>query len=158
MLDTNVLNDLVDLGVAAGDLPPRHRYYYTPSQEGEIAKTNSDHRRQQLEAGLAKLEAALSPASLKSAPLGVSPFGRAPFGGGSDAFYSRVMAELRKTRSGKKHSSHADALILEVCLVEGWILVTRDGDLARVATTLGLEVLATRAFLHRLGVSASGSL
>jgi len=135
VVDTNIINWLVDGRLQIEDLPGDGEFVVTHVQRDELAKTPDEQRRAQL---FAKFETTVDrEVPTESMVVGISQIGLAKISDGK--LYCSVRDALSILNKGKTNNSH-DALIAEVAIENGWVLITADGDLAQVATSHGCSV------------------
>jgi predicted nucleic acid-binding protein len=135
VVDTNIINWLVDGRLRLEELPGDGEFVVTHVQRDELAKTRDEQRRAQL---FAKFETTVDrEVPTESMVVGISRIGLAKISDGK--LYCSVRDALSTLNKGKSNNSH-DALIAEVAIENGWVLITADGDLAQVATSHGCKV------------------
>ena len=135
MVDTNVINWLVDGRIQPNHLPSDGDFVATHVQRDELAKTEDDGRRAQLLGKFAKTIDREVPT--ESVVAGVSRVGLAKVSDGK-LYYS--LRNALDTRNKGKRSNTQDALIAEVAIENSWTLITADRDLVEVAKQHGCEV------------------
>lgn len=149
MLDTNIFNRVLD-----GKLPiealhcRRGEIYATPVQHNELKDTKDEIRRSNLLAVFRLIGAVEKP--IQSAVFGKhDTWNEAQNWGRSGKYYSKVKEalEARGCASSKSRGRIADALIAEVCLDQGFTLVTTDRDLHVVTENLGGKALCLDEFM-----------
>jgi predicted nucleic acid-binding protein len=135
VVDTNIINWLVDGRLTLEDLPSDGEFLATHIQRDELAKTPDEQRRAQL---LAKFEKTVDhEVPTESMVVGISRVGLAKLSDGK-RYYS-LRDGLAALNKGRLNNSH-DALIAEVAIESGWTLITADRHLARVAADHGSKV------------------
>lgn len=135
MLDTNTFNRVLDGEVPTDAVRRCGELYVTAVQRHELASTKDEARRAELLAVFRSVPAVEKP--IQTAAWG----GHSSWGGGqqwgqSGPHYSDVK-EAIESLGGKPSRSRGrfgDALIAEVCLANGFTLVTDDGPLRAVFT------------------------
>jgi len=135
VVDTNIINWLVDGRLQPNDLPSDGAFVATHVQRDELTKTKDDKRRAQL---LAKFGSTVElEVPTESVVAGISRVGLAKVSDGK--LYNSLRNGLAALNKDKLNNSH-DALIAEVAIENVWILLTADGDLAKVAEQHGCKV------------------
>jgi predicted nucleic acid-binding protein len=135
VVDTNIINWLVDGRLQANELPSDGDFIATHVQRDELAKTKDDQRRMQL---LAKFGSTIRrEVPTESVVAGISRVGLAKVSDGQ--LYYSLRNALAVRNKGKLNNSE-DALIAEVAIENSWVLLTADGDLAEVAEQHGCKV------------------
>jgi predicted nucleic acid-binding protein len=135
VVDTNIINRLVDGQLASDNLPSDGNFIATHIQRDELEKTPDEQRRAQLRA---KFKETIDREVLtESTVVGVSRIGLARISDGKR--YSSLRDALSIRNKGKPNNAE-DALIAEVAIEHGWVLLTADRDLAEVAKKHGCEV------------------
>jgi len=135
VVDTNIINWLVDGKIDNSMLPSDGEFVATHIQIDEINKTSDEERRARLFLTLASSLSDLLPT--ESAVWDVSRFNWSKYGDG--VAYNSMKSQLDSLNGGKA-SNIKDALIAEVCLVNSHTLLTADQDLAKVAIDHGTMV------------------
>lgn len=157
MLDTNVFNRVLDREVDLLSFVGKARFLATHVQIDELRATKNPDRRNELLAVFDQIvnqrvssesivldtsrldEAKVSGANLvptESAVWNVSKWGQAKWGDENSA-YKAIRAELDRTNRAKPNNVQ-DALIAETALKNGYMLVTNDGDLSRIAANFSI--------------------
>lgn len=135
VVDTNIINWLVDGRLHLKELPSDGAFVATHVQRDELAKTRDEQRRAQL---IAKFEKTVDrEVPTESAVADISRVDLAKISDGK--LYCSLREALSALNKGKLNNSE-DALIAEVAIENGWVLITADGDLAHVATAHGCKV------------------
>jgi predicted nucleic acid-binding protein len=135
VVDTNIINWLLDGRIGPDSLPIDGEYVATHVQRDELAKTNDDERRVKL---FAKFQTTIDrDVPRESVVAGISRVGLAKVSDGK--LYCSLGNALAARNKGKLSNSQ-DALIAEVAINNGWTLLTADGDLAKVAADHGCKV------------------
>lgn len=134
ILDTNIFNWLVDGRISIEQLPKGTRYA-THVQIDELSRTTDEARRTGLLSQFAVLQPRIVPT--ETAAWGVSRWGGSKWGEGNE--YQCLKAEL-DAKNSRKPNNVQDALIAEVAIINKYILVTADADLAQVAEGHGCSV------------------
>jgi predicted nucleic acid-binding protein len=135
VVDTNIVNWLVDGRIKPGDLPTGAEFLATHVQRDELAKTKDEQRCTQLLATFRKTINREVPT--ESMVAGISVVGLAKVSDGK--LYYSLKAALDDLNKGKRNNGY-DALIGEVAIQQGWMLLTADRDLAAVASGHGCKV------------------
>lgn len=135
VVDTNIINWLVDGRIQPADLPTDGEFVATHVQRDELARTKDDQRRAQLLAKFGNTIAREVPT--ESVVAGISRVGMAKVSDGK--LYYSLRNGLAARNKGKPNNSQ-DALIAEVAIEKCWVLVTADRDLAEVAEQHGCRV------------------
>ncbi len=135
MVDTCIINRLVDGLLSTSDLPSEGEYMATHVQMDELKRTSDLSRRVSLLQKFTTLVDDMVPTA--STVLGVSKVGQCKLSDGN--LCETLRAELDKRNKGKKNNIQ-DALIAEVAIQRGWTLLTTDNDLAKVALKNGCRV------------------
>lgn len=128
VVDTNVINWLVDGKIDRAALPGDGEFVATHIQIDEINRTSDEDRRARLFLILTSIIPELLPT--ESAVMNISRFDWCKMGDG--VIYTSIKNEL-DTKNGGRRSNIHDALILEVAIVNGFTLLTADADLAEAA-------------------------
>lgn len=135
VVDTNIINWLIDGRVGPDTLPNDAEYVATHVQRDELAKTKNDERRAKL---LEKFQATIDrEVPTESVVAGISRVGLAKVSDGK--LYYSLRNALAARNKGQLNNSH-DALIAEVAIENGWTLLTADRDLAEVAADHSCKV------------------
>lgn len=132
VLDTNVINWLVDGKIKDTILPSDGEFVATHVQIDEINRTSNEERRARLFLTLASSLSGLLPTETVVAD--VSRWDWSKPGDGST--YNSIKARL-DALNGARPSNIRDALIAEVCIVNSHTLLTADQVLAKVASDHG---------------------
>jgi len=135
MVDTCIINWLVDGRIQTADLPDDLEYVATHIQVDEISRTPDAERRTRLLTKFAERVAECVPT--ETAVLGVSRLNHCKLGSGT--IYGAVKRQLDRRNGGKANNTH-DALIAEVAIMNGYELLTCDRDLVEVAREHGVKV------------------
>lgn len=128
VVDTNVINWLVDGRIERTALPEEGEFVATHVQIDEINKTSNEDRRARLFLILASVIRELLPT--ESAVCDISRFDWCKLGDG--VIYTSIKSEL-DVKNGGRLSNIQDALIAEVAIINGFTLLTADAGLAEVA-------------------------
>ena len=131
VVDTCVINWLLDRKIAREDLPPNGDFLVTYVQVEELNRTAGETRRLQLFLLFAMLHAEI--VITETADWGVAPFGMFKLGTGQHFESLRRELDARVARASNK----GDALIAEVALANGHTLLTADRNLAEVVKAHG---------------------
>jgi predicted nucleic acid-binding protein len=132
VVDTNIVNWLVDGRIEKAALPGDGEFVATHVQIDEINKTSDEERRARLFLTLASSLSGLLPTETTVAD--VSRFDFSKLGDG--VLYMAIRAKL-DAMNGRRPSNIRDALIAEVAIVNKHTLLTADRDLARVTEENG---------------------
>ena len=135
VVDTNIINRLVDGTVQPEDLPNDGEFVATHVQIDELNKTKDEERRARLFIKFAITVGHVVPT--ESLVVGISRVGLSKVSDGN--LYSSLRAAL-DARNGAKLNNAQDALIAEVAVKNGYVLVTADADLTQVAQQHGGKV------------------
>lgn len=135
VVDTNIINRLVDGSLSTEDFPPDAELVATHVQIDELNKTQDSERRARLFLRFATTIDRVVPT--ESTILGVSRLGFSKLSGGN--VYSALKADLDSLNGGKANNAQ-DALIAEVAISSGYTLFTADYHLAEVARRHGCSV------------------
>ena len=135
MVDTSLINKLLDGCLSTSDLPTEGKFVATHLQMDEISRTKNEERRVQLQLKFSKLIDKSDPT--ESFLLGTSCLGEAKLGEG--VIYQNVLRELNSLNGGKDNNS-VDALIAEVAKSNGYTLLTADYHLSKAAETCLINV------------------
>ena len=136
VVDTNIINRLVDGTIQPEDLPDDGQFIATHVQIDELNKTQDQERRARLFIRFATTVDDVVPT--ESLVAGISRVGLSKVSDGN--LYSSLRAALDARNNGKPNNAH-DVLIAEVAVKNGYVLLTADGDLAQVAEDHGCKVL-----------------
>ena len=128
VVDTNVINWLVDGKIDRAALPSDGEFVATHIQIDEINRTSDEERRARLFLILTSTIRELLPT--ESAVTDVSRFDWCKLGDG--VIYTSIKNELDAKNGGRRNNIH-DALIAEVVIVNGYTLLTADADLVAAA-------------------------
>jgi len=135
VVDTNIINWLVDGRLQLNDLPRDEAFTATHVQRDELMKTKDEQRRAQL---LTKFESTVQvEMPTESVVLDISRVGLAKLSDGR--LYDSLRNGLDALNGGKSNNGY-DALIAEVAIENSWVLLTADSDLAKVAEQHGCKV------------------
>lgn len=135
VVDTNIINRLVDGTVQPEDLPNDGEFVATHVQIDELNKTKDEERRARLFIKFAITVGHVVPT--ESLVVGISRVGLSKVSDGN--LYSSLRAALDARNNAKPNNAH-DALISEVAVRNGYVLLTADADLAQVAQQHGCNV------------------
>lgn len=133
LLDTNIFNRVVDLGVDPGALRAKGPIFVTHVQRDELAATRGSDRAAELLAAFDAVEQ--ERVATAAAVWGVSPFGEAEFGHGNGMFQP-MMASLAQKNGGKRNNVQ-DILLAVTAYARGLTLVSEDVDLRAVMVEHG---------------------
>ena len=135
IVDTNIINRLVDGSLSTDDLPRDAEFLATHVQIDELNKTSDSERRARLFLKFATTVDTLVPT--ESTVTGISRLDHSKLSDG--ARYDSLKADLDSVNQGKANNPH-DALIAEVAIANGYTLLTADYHLAEVAKKRGCTV------------------
>jgi hypothetical protein len=135
MVDTNIINWLVDGSLSTENFSPDAAFVATHIQHDELSKTRDSKRRQKLIDRFNTFVDSTLPT--ESTILGISKLNSCKIGDGR--IFSRLKSDLDLLNDGKCNNSE-DALIAEVAIVNGHTLITADEDLRTVAEQHGCNV------------------
>lgn len=135
VVDTCIINRLVDGLLSTSDLPGDGEFLATHVQVDELNKTSNSERRAQLFLKFTTTIDAMVPT--ESVVLGVSRLGHSKVSDGTR--YDILKADLDSMNHGKANNAQ-DALIAEVAIANGYVLLTADCDLAKAAERHGCKV------------------
>ena len=136
VVDTSLINKLADGTVGADELPNDGVFVATHIQIDEINQTKNPERRTKLlEKFSETIDEVLPTESFVS---DVSRLDEARLGDG--AAYESIMKEL-DARNNRKPNNSEDALIAEVAMRNGYVLLTADFDLYQVAYSLSIGII-----------------
>lgn len=127
VVDTNIINWLVDAKIDRAALPSDGTIIATHIQIDELNRTADEERRARLFLVLASTIREVVPT--ESAVLDVSRFDNCKLGDG--VIYNSIKAALDARNGGRRANIH-DALIAEVAIKNSYMLLTADTDLAEV--------------------------
>jgi hypothetical protein len=134
VVDTSLINKLVNGSVSADELPNDGEFVASHVQIDEINRTKDVERRAQLFLKFTKTIDKVMPT--ESFILGVSRLGEGKLGDGVS------FAEIKKmldSQNGGKPNNLQDALITEIAMVNGYVLLTADLHLSNAAQLLGIR-------------------
>ena len=137
ILDTNVFNRLCDGRITLSDLPSNAQFVVTKIQRAELNATRDKVRKQKLNAVIDNLSPDDVPA--ESFCLDVDGAGLDEANFNHDPHVLEMKRDLDNCNKGKCNNIQ-DALIVEVALLNKYILVTADQALADVAEKHGVCV------------------
>jgi predicted nucleic acid-binding protein len=132
MVDTNIINWLVDGSLSTGDFPKDTSFVATRIQHDELSKTQDSKRRELLLDRFTSLVDSTIPT--ESAIVGISKLDSCMIGNG--ILYGQLKSALDSLNHCKGNNSE-DALIAEAAIVNGHTLITADEDLRKVAESHG---------------------
>lgn len=136
VVDTCVINRLVDETLSLDQLPVDGKYLASHVQIDEIKRTKNDTRRAQLLAMFSTVIDVAVPT--ESLVVGTSIVGAAKISDGKD--YTALKASIDALNKGKLNNAQ-DVLIAEIALKNGFALITADKDLAQAASKHGCRVI-----------------
>jgi len=132
IVDTNIFNRLVDGIITPDDLPSDGLFVATHVQIDEINNTNDKERRARLFLKFVEVGPKIVPT--ESFVLEVS---RLDHGKLSDGVLFAKLKQDLDTMNKSKPNNVQDVLIAEVAIVNGFTLLTADGDLCEVVKRHG---------------------
>jgi len=135
MVDTNIINWLVDGNLSTENFSSDSAFVATHIQHDELSKTRDLTRRQKLIDRFNTIVDSTLPT--ESTILGTSKLDYCRMGDGK--IFSQLKSDLDLLNHGKSNNSE-DALIAEVAIVNGHTLITADEDLRTVAEKHGCNV------------------
>jgi len=135
VVDTNVFNKLLDGKLELTSLPSDGEFVATHIQVDEINNTSNPERRSRLQSQFASVAPTMEPT--ESMVLDVSRWDSCKWGDG--VTLSVIKSDLDALNGSKANNIH-DALIAEVALKNGFVLLTCDRDLDEVARKHGVKV------------------
>jgi predicted nucleic acid-binding protein len=136
VVDTNIINRLVDGTIQPEDLPNDGQFIATHVQIDELNKTPDQERRARLFIKFATTVDDVVPT--ESLVVGISRIGLSKVSDGKT--YSSLRTALDARNKGKPNNGQ-DSLIAEVAIKRGCVLLTADSDLAEVVENHGCKVL-----------------
>ena len=128
VLDTNIINWLVDEIIKPADLPVDGEFVASHILVDELNRTSDKERRAQLLITLVSIRCELI--QTETTIWDISRWGQSKLGYGE--IYNSIKTQLDE-KNGGGHSNLHDALIAEVAIVNEFTLLTADRDLADVA-------------------------
>ena len=132
VVDTNVINWLIDGKIDRASLPSDGEFIATHIQIDEINRTSDEDRRARLFLALTSTIRELLPT--ESLIAGVSRVNWCKVSDGR--IFTSIRSQL-DTKNGGRQSNIHDALIAEVAIANGFTLLTADTDLAEIASDHG---------------------
>lgn len=136
IVDTSILNKLVEGDIKPGDLPSDGSFVASHVQIDEINKTKDEERRARLFLQFVAVVDDVVPT--ESAVMGASRIGHCKISNGG--LYMKVKGDLDLLNDGKKNNV-MDALIAEIAIKNGITLLTADYHLKEVAVENGCKVI-----------------
>ncbi|MFH1459992.1 MAG: hypothetical protein ABIG64_06435 [Candidatus Omnitrophota bacterium] len=136
IVDTSIINRLVDGHLSIADLPQKAEFFSTHIQIDEINKTPDGERRAQLFLTFAKQNSNIVPT--KTTVCGVSRLDNCCLGEGK--IYKKIK-NILDSKNKNKNNNIQDALIAEIAIVDKMILLTSDWDLKEAVETLNGTVI-----------------
>ena len=133
VVDTSLINKLVDGSVHADELPTDGSFVASHIQFDELNRTKDAKRKSELLQKFSETIDEVMPT--ESVVFGTSRFGGGKLGDGVS--YEAIKRELDSLNGGKRNNS-ADALIAEIVMKNGYVLLTADFHLYQVAYKLGI--------------------
>lgn len=144
VLDTSLINKLVDGTIGADELPNDGSFIASPIQFDELSRTKNVERRTKLLEKFAETIDEVLPT--ESFVLGTSRLGKGRLGDGVS--YRALKSDLDSRNKGKSNNSE-EALIAEVAMKDDYTLLTADFDLYQVAYAKGVGVIYWTTSLGR---------
>ena len=136
VVDTSLINKLVDGSVQASELPNDGSFVASHIQFDELSRTKNAQRKAELLRKFAETIDEMLPT--ESFVLGTSRLDEGKLGDG--ASYDAIKRELDSLNKGKGNNSE-DALIAEIAKKNGYVLLTADFHLYQVAYSHGIGVM-----------------
>lgn len=136
VVDTSLINKLVDGTVGADELPNDGAFVASHIQIDELKQTKNPERRAKLLKKFTETVDEILPT--ESFMLGVSRLDEGKLGDGIS--YDAIKKELDSLNGGKANNSK-DALIAEIAMTKGYVLLTADFHLYQVADIHGIGVI-----------------
>jgi len=133
VVDTSLINKLVDGSVHVDELPKDGSFVASHIQIDEINRTKDPKRRSELLQTFSEVIDEMLPT--ESFVFGLSRLGKGKLGDGVS--YDTVKTELDSMNKGKANNSK-DALIAEIAMKNEYVLLTADFHLYQVAYKLGV--------------------
>ena len=127
VVDTNIINKLVDGFINSAELPTDGEFVASHVQMDELRQTKNEERREILLLKFDELVDEIVPT--ESFVLGISKLGQGKLSRGD--LYNAIKSDLDSKNKSKANNSK-DALIAEVAAREGYMLLTADHDLFQV--------------------------
>ena len=132
VLDTNIINWLIDGKIDSASLPNDGAFVATHIQVDEINATSDEDRRARLFITLASSLSALLPTETVVAGISRADYCKS----GDGIVFGSIKKTLDAINGGRK-SNVNDALIAEVSIVNSHTLLTADSDLAKATKKHG---------------------
>jgi predicted nucleic acid-binding protein len=132
VVDTSIVNWLIDRKIAPNDMPGDGKFFATHVQVDEINRTCDEERRARLFLTLASSLSGLLPT--ETTVMDVSRFDHSKLGDGK--IYGSIKSRL-DSLGGARPSNIRDALIAEVCVCNSYTLLTADQHLAQATREHG---------------------
>jgi predicted nucleic acid-binding protein len=136
VVDTSLINKLVDGIVGADELPTDGTFVASHIQLDELKRTKDPERREALLRKFHEIVGETLPT--ESFVLDISRLEEARLGDGAQ--YEVIKRELDSRNRGKRNNAQ-DALIGEIALKNGYVLLVADFDLYQVMEGLGCGVM-----------------
>ena len=136
VVDTCILNKLVDGVLAPDQLPTDGEFVASHIQIDELNRTKDEEKRAQLFLMFATTVEEVVPT--ETFVIGVSRIGHGKLSDGD--LFERLRNELNQL-NGEKRNNTMDALIAEIAINNGYTLLTADYHLHKVAKNNGCNVL-----------------
>ncbi len=136
VVDTCLINKLVDGSVGSDELPKDGQFVASHIQLDELSKTRNTERREKLLNKFSELISEVLPT--ESFVLDISRLDEARLGDG--VRYHAIKEDLDARNKSKPNNTH-DALIAEVAMKNGYTLLTTDFDLYQTAYKQGIGVM-----------------
>lgn len=136
VVDTCLINHLVDGKIAPDSLPLDGEYVATHIQREELEATRNEYRREILLKKFSEIVKSTIPTETRI--FGISRFGQGNFGDGK--LHTSLQSSLDNVND-KHRNNTKDCLIAEVAIKKGYTLLTTDRDLKEVAQKHGGRVI-----------------
>lgn len=133
ILDTNVFNHLVEGRISLEDLPQDFPVFVSHLQFDEISKCGDVEKRKKMQAHLKAIPDEI--VATHSFVLGVSRLDQAALGDGE--IFQKILDFLKTKNKKRINANINDALIGELAIDGGYVLITNDGDLKEAVEMLG---------------------
>ena len=134
VVDTSLINKLVDGSVGADELPKDGQFVASHIQHDELSRTKNPERRAKLLEKFTEIIHEVLPT--EAFVLGVSRLDEGKLGDGIS--YDAIKKEL-DSLNGSKANNAEDALIAGMAMKNGYVLLTADFHLYQVAYKHGIE-------------------
>jgi len=153
LFDTNALNQIVKEGIETDALNPSHEYFITSLQKDELASTRNKEVKEKLLHGLKTMEINIP---IKNTSLETAIWDKFYWGemywGQEGGHYDRLLRKLNECpRKRNDRGNVTDALLIEVCIIQGHTLVSNDSCIQSISNDEGIDCLNLNTFLSRYG-------